>query len=175
MKHESVWTLAEKINRNSHTEKPYWIQLWKSAEIYGEWIYILLCGLFRLSSLYIIIYVFFLCGNKYALFNLIRNVPGLELLFLIGCRMVIGQSEILTFRLNMELDLESLFGHLCTNCTHWLIPSNSPLPPHLGSYTRAPLVRQDRWHLLVTPCSKQKVVRFRNVPCPFWSKQTLYF
>ncbi len=35
-------------------------------------------------------------------------------------------------------------------CTHWLRPRNPP-PPHLGSYTRALLVSQDRRHLLVTP------------------------
>jgi hypothetical protein len=30
-------------------------------------------------------------------------------------------------------------------------PVTSPLPPHLGSYTRALLVSQDRRHLFVTP------------------------
>ncbi len=36
---------------------------------------------------------------------------------------------------------------------YWLRPSNSypPPPPHLGSYTRALLVSQDRRHLFVTP------------------------
>jgi hypothetical protein len=41
------------------------------------------------------------------------------------------------------------------SCTHWLRvkPRNSPpLPLHLGSYTRALLVSQDRRHLFVTPC-----------------------
>ncbi len=36
------------------------------------------------------------------------------------------------------------------SCTHWL----RPLSPHLGSYTRALLVSQDRRHLLVTPCEQ---------------------
>ncbi len=33
-------------------------------------------------------------------------------------------------------------------------PSTPSHPPHLGSYTRALLVSQDRRHLLVTPCLK---------------------
>ncbi len=37
--------------------------------------------------------------------------------------------------------------------THWLRPS----PPHLGSYTRALLVSQDRRHLFVTPCNDRSV------------------
>ncbi len=37
------------------------------------------------------------------------------------------------------------------SCTHWLRPRNSPLPPHLGSYTRTLLSSQDRRHLFVTP------------------------
>ncbi len=52
----------------------------------------------------------------------------------------------------MELDLQSLFGLLCSN-TYWLRPRISPPPPapHLGSYTRALLVSRDRRHLFVTP------------------------
>ncbi len=38
-----------------------------------------------------------------------------------------------------------------SSCTHWLRPRNSRPPPHLGSYTRALLVSQDRRHLFVTP------------------------
>ncbi len=54
-------------------------------------------------------------------------------------------------RLNMELDLKSLFGLHVLSCTHWLRPRNSPLyTPHLGSYTRD-LVSQDGRHLFVTP------------------------
>jgi hypothetical protein len=53
----------------------------------------------------------------------------------------------------MQLDLQSLFELLCTSCTHWLRPRNSPPPlPHLGSYTRALLVSQFGRHLFVTPC-----------------------
>ncbi len=41
----------------------------------------------------------------------------------------------------------------CAQLFHWLRPLNNPppSPPHLGSYTRALLVRQDRRHLFVTP------------------------
>ncbi len=44
-------------------------------------------------------------------------------------------------RLNMELDLQSLFGLHVHSCTHCLSPRNPP-PPNLGSYTRALLVLQ---------------------------------
>jgi hypothetical protein len=53
----------------------------------------------------------------------------------------------------MELDLHTLFGLQVHSCTHWLRPRNIPphLRQHLGSYTRALLVSQDRRHLFVTP------------------------
>ncbi len=35
--------------------------------------------------------------------------------------------------------------------THWLRPRHSPLPPHLGSYTRVLLVSQARRHLFCNP------------------------
>jgi hypothetical protein len=40
------------------------------------------------------------------------------------------------------------------SCTHWLRPRNYPLPPHLGSYTRARYwsAMIYRRHLFVTPC-----------------------
>jgi hypothetical protein len=70
----------------------------------------------------------------------------------------------------MELDLQSLFGFLCTtvNCSHWLRPHNSP--SHLGSYTRALLVSKDRRHLFVTPCPRSSCSNMfgrtcRNFPC----------
>ncbi len=53
-------------------------------------------------------------------------------------------------RLNMELDLQSLFG-LHVQCTAVLIGWDPP-PRFLSSYTRALLVSQDRRHLSVTPC-----------------------
>jgi hypothetical protein len=54
----------------------------------------------------------------------------------------------------MELYLQSLYGLLYTAVL--LIGSDPETPPpltlHLGSYTRALLVSQDRRHLFVTPC-----------------------
>jgi hypothetical protein len=54
----------------------------------------------------------------------------------------------------MELDLQSLFGLLCTAVLiRWDFTGTAPPPPHLGSYmyTRALLVSQARRHLFVTP------------------------
>ncbi len=62
---------------------------------------------------------------------------------------------IYSHKLNMELDLQSLFGLHMHSCNYWLRPRN-PLPPHLGSYTRALLVSQDGRHLFVTPCLQLK-------------------
>ncbi len=56
-------------------------------------------------------------------------------------------------RLNMEVDLRSLFGLYVHSSTHWLRPRN-PYPPSFGLiYTRVLLVSQDRWHLFVTSWS----------------------
>ncbi len=44
------------------------------------------------------------------------------------------------------------------SCTHWLRPRYSPLPPKLGSYTRALCVIQDRQHLFVIPYSEQETL-----------------
>ncbi len=53
----------------------------------------------------------------------------------------------------MELDLQSLIG-LHVHCTAVLIGWDlATPPPHLGSYTRALLVSQDRRHLFVIPPS----------------------
>jgi hypothetical protein len=54
-------------------------------------------------------------------------------------------------RLNMELDLQYLYGLLCTAV---LIGCHPSPPPHLASYTRSLLVSQARRHLFVTPCSQ---------------------
>ncbi len=63
----------------------------------------------------------------------------------------------LNHRLIIELDLQSLFGLLVHSCTHWQRPANPPPPtphsvitPHLGSYTGALLVSQERRHIFVT-------------------------
>ncbi len=53
-------------------------------------------------------------------------------------------------RLNMELDIQSLFGLHVHSSTNWLRPRKPP-PPHLGSYTMALLVNQERRHLFVSP------------------------
>ncbi len=53
-----------------------------------------------------------------------------------------------TDRLNMELEIWATCAQL-----HLLAETPQPPPPlHLGSYTRALLVSQDRRHLFVTPC-----------------------
>ncbi len=56
--------------------------------------------------------------------------------------------------LNMELDIQNLFGlhALVHSCTYWLWPP--PLSPHLGWFAWALLVSQDRRHLYVTPCEQ---------------------
>ncbi len=51
----------------------------------------------------------------------------------------------------MELDLISLFGLLCTAVLIGWNPRTPAPPPHLGSYTRALLVSQDRRQDFVTP------------------------
>ncbi len=61
-------------------------------------------------------------------------------------------------KLNMELDLQSLFGLLCTAVLIGRDPATPPLPP-LGSYTRALLVSQDRRHLFVTSCCRSIIQR----------------
>jgi hypothetical protein len=53
-------------------------------------------------------------------------------------------------RLNMDSDLQSLFGLHVHNCTHWLRPPQTHhlTFPHLGSYTRTLLVSQERRRIL---------------------------
>ncbi len=58
-------------------------------------------------------------------------------------------------RLNMEQDLQSSFGLLCTAALLGWDPATPP-PTHLGSNTRALLVNQDRQRLFVTPCALPK-------------------
>ncbi len=72
---------------------------------------------------------------------------------------------------NIELNLQSLFGLHVYSCTHWLRPHNTPpIPPHLGSYTRALLVSQDRRHLCITPWSRGKIegIRFNQLTQQRW-------
>jgi hypothetical protein len=57
---------------------------------------------------------------------------------------------LLRHRLNMELDLQSLFGLVCTAVLIGWAPQRPP-PPQLGSYTCALLVSQGRRHLFLWP------------------------
>ncbi len=53
--------------------------------------------------------------------------------------------------LNMELDLKKFIWAPVHSCAHWLrTPASPPLPLHLGSYTRALLVSQER---PTSPCN----------------------
>ena len=63
-------------------------------------------------------------------------------------------------RLNMELDLQNLFG-LHVTCSLWLRPRN-PLFPRICAYIRgALLVSNDRRHLFVTPWPTLSVYEFQ--------------
>jgi hypothetical protein len=53
-------------------------------------------------------------------------------------------------RLNMELGLQSLFWAPSAQLCSLAETPSIPLPSHLGSYTRALMVSQDRRHLCVT-------------------------
>jgi hypothetical protein len=46
-------------------------------------------------------------------------------------------------------------------------PQPSP-PPHLGSFTRALLVAQDRWHLFVTPMPSFRFNTYSFLATHFW-------
>ncbi len=70
----------------------------------------------------------------------------------------------------MEVDLQSLFGLHVTWCAQLYslaetpqVATPSPIPPNLDSYTRAILVRKDRRHLFVTPCS---YIISKKTTCP---------
>jgi hypothetical protein len=72
-----------------------------------------------------------------------------------------------THILNMELDLQSSSGLHVHSCTHWLRPRISLPPPHLGSYTWALLVSQDRRHHFVTSWHRLNMeVDFQSL---FWA------
>ncbi len=67
----------------------------------------------------------------------------------------------------MALGLQSLFGLLRTAVLIGWDPAIPPLPPHLGSYTRALLVSQDRRHLFVTPCFNLSPYHCTDCPSGF--------
>ncbi len=76
---------------------------------------------------------------------------GTKLIYIVKKRFY-WLSKCPSHRLNMELDLQSLFGLLCTAILIGWEPATPLLPPHLGSYyTRALLVSQDRRRLFVKP------------------------
>ncbi len=61
----------------------------------------------------------------------------------------------------VTVDLQGLFGLHLHSCTHhWLRPRNPP--SHLGSYTSALLVSQDRRHLFGDPSSRILKVLYLN-------------
>ncbi len=82
-----------------------------------------------------------------------RDVHGRSMATCAKCKQFIAwvrRSNVHRFhRLTMELDIQSLFGLLCTAVLIGWNPATPPppLPPHLGSYARALLVSQDRRHL----------------------------
>ncbi len=70
-------------------------------------------------------------------------------------------------RLNLELDLQSLFGLHLHSCIHWPRP-HTPPPPHLGSYRRALLFSQDRQHLFVTVSNMKLIYKNENFELDEW-------
>ncbi len=78
--------------------------------------------------------------------------------------------------LNMELDLQNLFGAPCAQLYSLAGTPQLPPPPHLGSYTSALFVSQDRRHLFVTPWGRSMEERGERgekgeagCPCIVWS------
>ncbi len=67
----------------------------------------------------------------------------------------------------MELDLQSLFGLLCTcSCTHWLRPRNSPLSPRIWA-----LIRGRYWSANPLYKTKKKMRRVVfQLKCPLNSQ-----
>ncbi len=64
----------------------------------------------------------------------------------------------LLHRLNMEVDIQSLFGLYVTWCVQLYSLAETPQPPPIGTrITRALLVSKDRRHLFVTTCSSASV------------------
>jgi hypothetical protein len=71
-------------------------------------------------------------------------------------------------RLNMELDLQSLFGLYVHSCTHWLRPRNFPPSPRIWAHIRGRYwtESQDRRHLFVTSWLDAKIIAinwFENI------------
>jgi hypothetical protein len=81
-----------------------------------------------------------------------------------------SEREVWKHRLNIELDLQSLFGLRVTWCAQLYSLAetlHTPHPPVLGpSYTRTFLVTKDRRekrrHLFVTPCLESKLAKLHS-------------
>ncbi len=74
----------------------------------------------------------------------------------------LSQFLTLIHRLNMEFIWAPVYS-----CTHWLRPCIPP-PPHLGSYTRAPLVSQDRWHRFLPLSNFPDLIVYRLRVSPYY-------
>ncbi len=74
--------------------------------------------------------------------------------------------DLADHRLNMEVDLQSLFGLHVTWCAqlYSLAEAPQPPPPHWDFYARALLVSQDRRHLVVAPCGRPNLSATLRVP-----------
>ncbi len=131
-------------------------------------------GVFRLRSFFSQKYFLFCCDLKMrrirpersqrlenrpwkALLSSLVGGDGQECIICIITEASLGVPHSLTrelldyeYRLNMDISKVYL-GSMCTAVHVGWDPRKPPPPPYLGSYTRALLVSQDRWHLFVTP------------------------
>ncbi len=57
-------------------------------------------------------------------------------------------------RLNMDLDLQSLFGLHVHSCTHWLRPCNNPPSPRIWAQIRGRLGQPRKTISLCVPCDR---------------------
>ncbi len=88
-------------------------------------------------------------GRRYFFFHVMEE----------GCDL--GKGSI--HRLNMEVDLQSLFGLHVTWCAqlYWLAETLQLPPPRIWPHiTRALLVRKDRRHLYITPWEQPILIPF---------------
>jgi hypothetical protein len=101
--------------------------------------------------------------DQFKIFSNLKNERDCEI---VPAKKEVGSKYFgIKHRLNMELDLQ-LFGLLFTAVPYSLAetPQLPPSPLHLGSYTRAPLVSQDRRQLIVTLRYKDTTIPVQKVP-----------